>query len=107
MRGLQGIPCLSNKDYTQIGPLVKRISEEHDPRSLSISLPSLRIESFSADLVEMLSGGRKTGFTFAPEAATDRMRDVINTYISSESLLEAVDNVYSRGWQLIKLSGNA
>ncbi|MEM7031649.1 MAG: B12-binding domain-containing radical SAM protein, partial [Chloroflexota bacterium] len=85
------------------GPLVKRISEEHDPRSLSISLPSLRIESFSADLVEMLSGGRKTGFTFAPEAATDRMRDVINKYISTEALLETVDSVYSRGWQLIKL----
>jgi radical SAM family uncharacterized protein len=98
-----GLLSLSSSDYTQIGPLVKRISEEFDPRSLSISLPSLRIESFSADLVEMLSGGRKTGFTFAPEAATDRMRDVINKYISTEALLETVDEVYQRGWQLIKL----
>jgi len=98
-----GLLSLSSSDYTQIGPLVKRISEKYDPRSLSISLPSLRIESFSADLVEMLSGGRKTGFTFAPEAATDRMRDVINKYISTEALLETVDEVYRRGWQLIKL----
>ncbi len=98
-----GLLSLSSSDYSQIGPLVKRISEKYDPRSLSISLPSLRIESFSADLVEMLSGGRKTGFTFAPEAATDRMRDVINKYISTESLLETVDEVYRRGWQLIKL----
>jgi radical SAM family uncharacterized protein len=98
-----GLLSLSSSDYSQIGPLVKRISEKYDPRSLSISLPSLRIESFSADLVEMLSGGRKTGFTFAPEAATDRMRDVINKYISTESLLETVDEVYRREWQLIKL----
>ena len=98
-----GLLSLSSSDYTQIGPLVKRISEEYDPRSLSMSLPSLRIESFSADLVEMLSGGRKTGFTFAPEAATDRMRDVINKYISTDALLETVDEVYRRGWQLIKL----
>jgi radical SAM family uncharacterized protein len=98
-----GLLSLSSSDYTQIGPLVKRISEKYDPRSLSMSLPSLRIESFSADLVEMLSGGRKTGFTFAPEAATDRMRDVINKYISTDALLETVDEVYRRGWQLIKL----
>ena len=98
-----GLLSLSSSDYTQIGPLVKRVSEKYDSRSLSMSLPSLRIESFSADLVEMLSGGRKTGFTFAPEAATDRMRDVINKYISTDALLETVDEVYRRGWQLIKL----
>ena len=98
-----GLLSLSSSDYSQIGPLVKRISEKYDPHFLSISLPSLRIESFSAELVEMLSGGRKTGFTFAPEAATDRMRDVINKYISTESLLETADEVYRRGWQLLKL----
>ena len=98
-----GLLSLSSSDYTQIGPLVKRISDKYDAKTLSISLPSLRIESVSADLVEMLSGGRKTGFTFAPEAATDRMRDVINKYISTDALLETVEYVYQRGWQMVKL----
>lgn len=98
-----GLLSLSSSDYTQIGPLVQTISQKYDDNALSISLPSLRIESMSADLVEMLSGGRKSGFTFAPEAATDRMRDVINKYISTEALLETADDVYKRGWRLIKL----
>ncbi len=98
-----GLLSLSSSDYTQIGPLVKAISEKYGDRALSISLPSLRIESFSADLMEMLQGSRKGSFTFAPEAATDRMRDVINKYISTEDLLQTAEEVYSRGWRLIKL----
>ncbi len=98
-----GLLSLSSSDYTQIGPLVKAISEKYGEGALNISLPSLRIESFSADLLEMLSGNRKSSFTFAPEAATDRMRKVINKYISTEDLLQTADDVYSRGWRLIKL----
>lgn len=98
-----GLLSLSSSDYTQIGPLVKAISEKYGEKALNISLPSLRIESFSADLMEMLQGSRKASFTFAPEAATDRMRDVINKYISTEALLETAEEVYSRGWRLIKL----
>jgi radical SAM family uncharacterized protein len=98
-----GLLSLSSSDYTQIGPLVKTIAEKYGERALNISLPSLRIESFSADLMEMLQGSRKSSFTFAPEAATDRMRDVINKYISTEDLLQTAEAVYSRGWRLIKL----
>ena len=98
-----GLLSLSSSDYTQIGPLVKAISEKYGERALSISLPSLRIESFSANLMETLQGSRKGSFTFAPEAATDRMRDVINKYISTEALLQTAEEVYSRGWRLIKL----
>lgn len=98
-----GLLSLSSSDYTQIGPLVKTISEKYGDRALNISLPSLRIESFSADLMEMLQGSRKSSFTFAPEAATDRMRNVINKYIATEDLLKTVEEVYSRGWRLIKL----
>jgi radical SAM family uncharacterized protein len=98
-----GLLSLSSSDYTQIGPLVKAISEKYGDHMLNISLPSLRIESFSADLMEMLQGSRKSSFTFAPEAATDRMRDVINKYISTEDLLQTAEEVYSRGWRLIKL----
>ncbi len=98
-----GLLSLSSSDYTQIGPLVKAISERYSDQALNISLPSLRIESFSADLLEMLQGSRKSSFTFAPEAATDRMRKVINKYISTEDLLQTAEEVYSRGWRLIKL----
>jgi radical SAM family uncharacterized protein len=98
-----GLLSLSSSDYTQIGPLVKAISEKYGDQALNISLPSLRIESFSADLLEMLQGSRKSSFTFAPEAATDRMRQVINKYISAEDLLQTAEEVYSRGWRLIKL----
>jgi radical SAM family uncharacterized protein len=98
-----GLLSLSSSDYAQIGSLVKAISERYGDRALNISLPSLRIDSFSADLLEMLQGGRKSSFTFAPEAATDRMRKVINKYISTEELLQTAEEVYSRGWRLIKL----
>ena len=98
-----GLLSLSSSDYTQIGPLVQAISEKYGDKALSISLPSLRIESFSADMLEMLQGSRKASFTFAPEAATDRMRNVINKYISTEALLETAEEVYGRGWRLIKL----
>ncbi|HEX9922435.1 MAG TPA: TIGR03960 family B12-binding radical SAM protein [Anaerolineae bacterium] len=98
-----GLLSLSSSDYTQIGPLVKAISEKYGDGVLNISLPSLRIESFSADLLELLSGNRKGSFTFAPEAATDRMRNVINKTISTEALLQTAEDVYSRGWRLIKL----
>jgi radical SAM family uncharacterized protein len=94
---------LSSTDYSQVGPLVKALADKYGDRHLSLSLPSSRVESVTVDLVDMLARGRKTGFTFAPEAATDRMRDVINKSISTEELLKVADMVYSRGWRLIKL----
>ncbi len=76
----------------------------HGDGKLSVGLPSLRIESFSVELMEQLEKGRRrSGFTFAPEAATDRLRDVINKPIATEALLEVAREVYSRGWTTIKL----
>ncbi len=98
-----GLLSLSSTDYTKIGLLVKMLSEKYRDRSLSLSLPSSRVESVSVDLVNMLAQGRKTGFTFAPEAATDRLRDVINKPIPTQELLDVAETVYSRGWRLIKL----
>jgi len=98
-----GLLSLSSSDYSQIGPLVQQIAQKYAHRNLNISLPSLRIESFAADLLEQLQASRKSGFTFAPEAATDRMRNVINKYIATEELLKTADDVFSRGWRLIKL----
>ncbi|MCB0061366.1 MAG: TIGR03960 family B12-binding radical SAM protein [Caldilineaceae bacterium] len=95
---------LSSSDYTYVEELVRRTMEKHGAKKLSIGLPSLRIESFSIDLMDLLEKGRRrSGFTFAPEAATDRMRDVINKPIASSELLETAEEVYKRGWTTIKM----
>lgn len=95
---------LSSSDYSAIGPLVDRVVARYGDKKLSISLPSLRIESFSVDLMEKLEKGRRrSGFTFAPEAATDRLRDVINKPIATELMLQTAHEVYSRGWTTIKM----
>lgn len=94
---------LSSSDYTHIGELTEKIVEKFSERKLTISLPSLRIESFSIDLMEKLKGSRQGGFTLAPEAATDRMRNAINKPIQAEQLLSTAREIYSRGWQSIKL----
>jgi radical SAM family uncharacterized protein len=99
-----GLLSLSSSDYTQIKELVSVVAERYRERKLSVSLPSLRIESFSVDLMdglrELRPGG---GFTIAPEAATERMRQIINKGISSEQLLETVRAIYTHGWLTVKL----
>lgn len=95
---------LSSSDYTYVADLVRRTIDKHGAKKLSIGLPSLRIESFSIDLMDMLEKGRRrSGFTFAPEAATDRLRDVINKPIASADLLQTAEEVYKRGWTTIKM----
>lgn len=95
---------LSSSDYSRIGDLVRETLRRHGDKRLSIGLPSLRLESFSVELMEQLEKGRRrSGFTFAPEAATDRLRDVINKPISTEAMLQVAEEVYSRGWTTIKL----
>ena len=99
-----GFLSLSSSDYSAIGELVREVVARYGSEKLSIGLPSLRIESFSVELMAQLEKGRRrSGFTFAPEAATDRLRDVINKPIATELLLETAREVYSRGWTTIKL----
>ena len=95
---------LSSSDYSQIVDLVQSASQRFAGRHLSISLPSLRIESFSVELMDQLKEARPSGgFTLAPEAATERMRQTINKPVSTEQLLETARAVYSRGWTSLKL----
>lgn len=95
---------LSSSDYTYVEELVRRVVSKHGHDKLSIGLPSLRIESFSVSLMALLEKGRRRpGFTFAPEAATDRLRDVINKPIPSADLLATAAEVYARGWTTIKM----
>ena len=98
-----GLLSLSSSDYTHILELVKAVSERFAGQHLSVSLPSLRIESFSVDLMDALKETRRSGFTLAPEAATERMREIINKPVSTQQLLDTAREIYSRGYQNIKL----
>lgn len=94
---------LSSSDYTHILELVETLSCRFKGENLKISLPSLRIESLSLDLVESLQENRSGGFTLAPEAATEHMRNIINKPIATSQLLDVAREIYSRGWTTIKL----
>ncbi len=93
---------LSSSDYRDVHELVTTVNEKYGEFGLSMSLPSLRIETASADLLDKLGDTRRSGFTFAPEAATEKMRNIINKYVPDEQVLEAARAVYSRGWRTIK-----
>ena len=82
-----GLVSLSSSDHSGIAEIVAGAMARHAEEGLAISLPSLRIDSFSVKLAEMIQSVRKTGFTFAPEAGSQRLRDVINKGVSEEDLL--------------------
>jgi radical SAM family uncharacterized protein len=94
---------LSSADYSRIEELVAALGERYANQHLSISLPSLRIESFSVELADAVSRGRRSGFTFAPEAGTERLRGVINKDIPTGQMLEVARDVFQRGWRTVKL----
>ena len=94
---------LSSSDYTHVLELTERIGERYRDRGLSISLPSLRIESVSTELMDNLGDSKRGGFTLAPEAATEKMRNIINKYVSHHELLETAREIYRRDWRTIKL----
>lgn len=98
-----GLLSLSSSDYTHISALVQAITDKYCARHLGISLPSLRIESFSVDLMDLLKDSRHGGFTLAPEAATEHMRNIINKPLSIEQLIEIAHQIYAHGWTTIKL----
>ncbi|MCX8038676.1 MAG: TIGR03960 family B12-binding radical SAM protein [Candidatus Sumerlaeia bacterium] len=93
---------LSTGDYSQIGPLVRALVERFGRRFVSISLPSLRVSTFDVDLAREIGEVRKTGFTFAPEAGTERLRRVIGKPLSDAQFEEVVDAVCRAGWQTLK-----
>ncbi len=98
-----GLLSLSSSDYSDIERLVEAIGERFGAAHLSISLPALRADSFSVALAEAVAKGRHTGFTFAPEAATERLRAVINKPIGTDQMLSVAQEVFERGWRSIKL----
>ncbi len=94
---------LSSSDFSHVVELVNKIGEKFKGKKLTISLPSLRIESVSVDLMDKLREHYSGGFTLAPEAATERMRRIINKFIPDEDILNTTREIYRRGWTTIKL----
>ena len=94
---------LSTSDYVGIDELVANLGHRYHNHNLSLSLPSLRIDSFSVRLMEALPSRRKTGLTFAPEAGSERLRRSINKDIPEDELLKTAAAAFDRGWISLKL----
>lgn len=98
-----GLLSLSSTDYSHALELVQEVHRRFGGRGISISLPSSRIETFTVELMDALQVTRRSGFTLAPEAGSERMRRIINKPIPTAQLLEIAGEIYSRGWTTIKL----
>lgn len=97
------LTSLSTADYTRVGSVVRELLDKFGDRGVSISLPSLRVDAFSVDLAKEVQRVRRASLTFAPEAGTQRLRDVINKGVTEENLIEAVTASFGAGWSAVKL----
>ena len=96
------LSSLSSSDYSDIDKLINRLKDNPKHKNLSISLPSLRMNPHSVKTAEEISGGKRPSFTFAPEAGSQRMRDVINKGVSEEEILETAIAAVNAGWENFK-----
>ncbi len=97
------LSSLSSSDYTQLEEIVNFLIERFHGKGVNISLPSLRIDSFSLDVMGKVQDIKKSSLTFAPEAGSQRMRDVINKGLTEEMILEGAGAAFEGGWQKVKL----
>jgi radical SAM family uncharacterized protein/radical SAM-linked protein len=97
------LSSLSTCDYSKVNHLVENSVQALTPKGVSVTLPSIRTDSFSVDLSDMVATAKKSGITFAPEAATPRLRALIDKWIPDEELLSTTGQVYERGWNKVKL----
>ena len=97
------LASLSICDYSNIQNLISSLVLEHEAKKVGIALPSIRVDAFSVDLIKEIQKVRKTGLTFAPEAGSQRMRDIINKGLTEERILEAAKSAFESGWSTIKL----
>ncbi|ABR48457.1 Radical SAM domain protein [Alkaliphilus metalliredigens QYMF] len=97
------LASLSTSDYTGLDPLVRHLIDKYEEDKVGISLPSLRLDSFSLELIEEIQKVRKTGLTFAPEAGSQRLRDVINKGLTKNDLVQATTKAFASGWSSVKL----
>ena len=97
------LSSLSTSDYTEINKLLENLVEYTDGEQINLSLPSLRIDNFSEELLEKIKSVRKSGLTFAPEAGTQRLRDVINKNITEEEIMRTCRTAFEGGYSTVKL----
>ncbi|MDS1029409.1 TIGR03960 family B12-binding radical SAM protein [Bacillota bacterium LX-D] len=97
------LTSLNTADYSCVEPLTTALLDSLQEDKVGISLPSLRVDAFSVNLAKKIQEVRKSGLTFAPEAGTQRLRDVINKGVTEEDLITAVSGAFAAGWTHIKL----
>ncbi|MDD7370561.1 MAG: TIGR03960 family B12-binding radical SAM protein, partial [Firmicutes bacterium] len=97
------LSSLSSSDYSRLPELIDYLIEECSERNVNISLPSLRIDAFSLDVMSKVQDIKKSSLTFAPEAGTQRMRNVINKGLTQEDILEGSWKAFQGGWSRVKL----
>lgn len=97
------LSSLSTSDYTHLSELTDYLVDEYASNNIGISLPSLRLDNFSMEIADKIQQVRKSGLTFAPEAGTQRMRDVINKGVTEEDLENATRKAFEMGWNSVKL----
>ena len=97
------LSSLSSSDYSGLAELVYYLIEEFGSRGVNISLPSLRIDAFALDVMSKVQDIRKSSLTFAPEAGSQRLRDVINKGLDEESILKGAAEAFRGGWNKVKL----
>lgn len=97
------LSSLSSSDYSQLQELVTYLIEEFKGKGINVSLPSLRIDAFSLDVMSKVQDIRKSSLTFAPEAGSQRLRDVINKGLTEEIILEGAGQAFEGGWNRVKL----
>src|SRR5580698_1631623 len=97
------LTSLSTADYSCIAPLVKKVADQLAPKRVSLGVSSLRAYGLEENVLDDMARVRATGVTFAPEAGSQRMRDVVNKNVTEEQLMETAARVFSRGWASMKL----
>lgn len=97
------LSSLSTSDYSKIDELTDYLVHEYASNNIGISLPSLRLDNFSMDIAEKIQQVRKSSLTFAPEAGSQRMRDVINKGVTEQDLERATSRAFDMGWNSVKL----
>lgn len=97
------LSSLSSSDYSQIVPLLEKLTSWSKDEKVSISLPSLRVDGFTDEIMNKIKTVRKSGLTFAPEAGSQRMRDVINKNVREDELLATCTTAFEGGWTTVKL----
>ena len=97
------LSSLSSSDYSQLKELVNFLIEEFHGKAINISLPSLRIDAFALDVMSKVQDVKKSSLTFAPEAGSQRLRDVINKGLTEEVILHGAGEAFKGGWNQVKL----